>query len=121
MAFAILAAAASLGALLAIPFLRGKAARRVPWPVALAHGGLGVTGFAVLVAALRHGLPASGMGTGGFGPAAASFLGVALVLGLVIGLSPSWRRRRPAGALVAVHASLAIGGVVMLWALASLG
>lgn len=116
----ILAAAAAIGAVLAIPFLRGKEARRLPWLAALVHGGIGVTGLAVLSAALWQGLPASGMGTGGFGPAAACFLAVALVLGLAIALA-SWRRRRPAGTLVAIHAGVAIAGVVLLWALVSLG
>ena len=47
----------------------------------------------------------------------ALLLGIALLLGLVIGL----RRRRPAGVLVAVHASMAIAGFVVLWTVVSLG
>jgi LPXTG-motif cell wall-anchored protein len=66
---------------------------------------------------LRNGLPPSAMGTTGFVPAAAMLLGIALLLGLVIGLR---RRRRPPGALVAVHASVAIAGFVVLWAVVSL-
>lgn len=120
LAFIILSVAAALGALLAIPFLRGKEVRRGHWVPTLAHGGLGAAGLAVLVAALWHGVPASGMGTAGFGPGAAVLLALALALGISIALA-SFRRRRPASTLVAVHASLAIAGIVVLWALVSVG
>jgi hypothetical protein len=112
--------AAAGGALLAIPFLRGKDARRAPWPVTLGHGSLGAAGFGVLVAGLWRGVPASGMGTAGFGPGAAVLFGLALALGILIALA-SFGRRRPAAVLVAVHASLAIAGLVVLWALVSMG
>jgi hypothetical protein len=112
----ILCAAVVIGAGLAFPYLRG-AARRLPWPVGVVHGALGAAGLVGLSLALRHGLPPSAMGTAGFAPAAALLLGIALLLGLVIGL----RRRRPAGVLVAVHASMAIAGFVVLWTVVSLG
>ncbi len=107
-------------ALLAIPFLRGKEVRRAPWLVTLGHGLLGAAGFGVLLAALWNGVPASGMGTAGFAPAAAVLLALALALGMLIALA-SFRRGRPAALLVGVHASLAIAGLVVLWALVSLG
>jgi hypothetical protein len=120
LAFVILAAAAAGGALLAIPFLRGKDARRAHWAVTLGHGALGMAGVGVLLAGLWRGMPANGMGTAGFGDGAAVLLALALVLGIMIALA-SFGRRRPAAALVAVHASLAIAGLVVLWALVSLG
>ncbi|HEY1798631.1 MAG TPA: hypothetical protein VGG57_21140 [Stellaceae bacterium] len=120
LSFAILAVAAAIGALLAVPFLRGKGARRAHWAVTLGHGVLGTAGLGVLLAGLWQGLPASGMGTAGFGPGAAVLLALALGLGISIGLA-SFGRRRPAAALVAVHASLAIAGLVVLWALVSVG
>lgn len=119
-AFIILAVAAAVGALLAIPFLRGREVRRAHWAVTLGHGVVGAAGFAVLIVGLWRGVPASGMGTAGFGPAAAVLIGLAVVLGVSIALA-SFGRRRPGAALVAVHASLAIAGLVVLWALVSLG
>jgi hypothetical protein len=114
-AFYLCCAAVTLGCVLAVPYLRG-AARRVPWPIGVVHGALGGAGLAALLLMLRNGLPPSAMGTTGFVPAAAMLLGIALLLGLVIGLT----RRRPPGALVAVHASVAIAGFVVLWAVVSL-
>jgi hypothetical protein len=111
---------AAAGALLAIPFLRGKHVRRAHWAVTLGHGALGTVGFGVLIAGLWQGVPASGMGTAGFGPGATVLLGLALALGITIALV-SYGRRRPAATLVAVHASLAIAGLVVLWAVVSLG
>jgi hypothetical protein len=115
-AFYILCAAVVIGTVLAIPYLRG-ASNRSPWPIGVAHGALGTAGLAALLPVLRRGLPPSAMGTAGLVSAAAMLLGGALLLGLVIGL----RRRRPAGVLVAVHASVAIAGFVVLWTVVSLG
>lgn len=111
---------AAVGALLAIPFLRGRDVRRAHWAVTLGHGALGTAGLAVLVAALWQGVPASRMGTAGFGTTAALLLVLALALGVLIALI-SFGRRRPGAALIAVHASLAIAGIVVLWALVSVG
>lgn len=116
-AFYILCAAVVLGGGLAIHFMRGEEMRRPPWPIGVVHGALGAAGLASLLLVLRNGLPPSGMGTTGFASAAAVLLGIALLLGLVIGL----RRHRPHGLLVAVHASLAVVGFVVLWTLISLG
>jgi hypothetical protein len=88
--------------------------------VALGHGVVGAGGVAVLVIALWPGAPLSGMGTAGFGPGAAVLFAFALALGILIALA-SFRGWRPAAALVAVHASLAIAGLVVLWTLVSLG
>jgi hypothetical protein len=120
LAFAILCVAAAIGGGLAIQHLRRAPERRPPWPIPLAHGALGAAGLAMLLWALRRGLPPSTMGTAGFGPAAALLLGLALALGLVI-LQAAWRGRRPPGVLVAIHASLALAGFVVLWTLVSLG
>jgi hypothetical protein len=119
LALAILCVAAAVGGLLAIPFLRGKGVRRAHWTVALGHGLTGAAGLGVLVVVLWRGVPASGMGTAGFGPGAAVLLGLALMLGVAIALLSF--ARRPAATLVAVHASLAVAGIVVLWVLASVG
>jgi hypothetical protein len=120
LAFAFLCGAVTIGGGLAIQGLRGATARRPRWPVPLAHGALGAAGLAILIQVLVRGLPPSAMGTTGFGPAAALLLGLALALGLVIAYA-AWRQRRPAGTLVAIHASLAIAGLVVLWTLIGLG
>ena len=115
-AFYILCATVALGSASALPYLR-VTARRLPWPIRLAHGVLGAAGLAVLFGALYRGLPPSMMGTAGFGPASAVFIGLALILGLAIVLC----RARPPGVLVAFHAGLAIAGFVVLWTVVSLG
>jgi hypothetical protein len=117
-AFVILCAAVAIGAGLAIQYLRGAGARRPPWPIALVHGVLGAAGLAIFLAVLQRGLPTSAAGTAGFGPAAAALIGLALLLGLVIARAA---RRRPPGILVAIHASVAIAGFVVLWTLVSFG
>ena len=116
-AFYIVCAAVALGSGLAIQFIRGPMVRRPPRPVAAIHGVLGAAGLAALLEMLRHGLPPSAMGTTGFTPASAILFALALALGLLMAL----RQRRPAGVLVAIHASLAIAGFVVLWTVVSLG
>jgi hypothetical protein len=112
--------AVAIGAGLAIQYLRGAGARRAPWPIPLVHGALGATGLAILLVVLDRGLPSSATGTTGFGPAAAVLISLALLLGLVIARA-AWRRRRPAGVIVAIHASVAIAGFVVLWTLIGVG
>jgi hypothetical protein len=113
LAFALLCAAAAIGAWLAIAFLR----RAPEWPkLAAAHGATGAAGLVALAAARRRGLPQN-MGTAGFGKTAAVLLVVTLALGLYFLL----RRKRPPGAAVAVHAGLAISALVLLLALVALG
>ena len=105
-----------LGGVLALPYLR-VIARRMPGPVRAAHGVMGAAGLAMLMLVLGNGLPPSAMGTTGFGPAAAVFIGLALTLGVAF----IFFRMRPPGVLVAFHAGLAIAGFVVLWTLVSLG
>jgi asparagine N-glycosylation enzyme membrane subunit Stt3 len=120
LAFAILAVAVVSGSVLAVYYARGVE----PWPPHAAappiHGAVGATSLIVLLLALDRGLPSSQMGTSGFAPIAAGLLAAALGLGLALALL-SWRRGRPGGALVGVHASLAIAGFVLLLALVALG
>jgi len=119
LAFAVLAAAALFGAGLAILYLRGPSAPRLPRALPLVHGALGAAGLILLTVVLRHGLPPTDNGTAGFGLVAAGFFGLALVLGLLIA-TVAWRGRRPGGLVVATHASVAIAGIVVLAALVAL-
>jgi hypothetical protein len=117
LAFALLCAAASLGAGLAVRYLRGPHAKPLPAAIPAAHGVLGAASLGALLLALLHGLPRTGMGTAGFAPIAAGLLALALAFGLTL----AWRRGRPpAPVLVATHASVAIAGLVILLALVAL-
>jgi hypothetical protein len=116
LAFWLLCAAVALGGALALPYLR-VTAHRLPWVLRGAHGAVGAMGLGILSLALYRGLPPSAMGTVGFAPAAAVFIGLALILGLAIALF----RVRPPGVLVAFHAGLAVAGFVVLWTVVSLG
>lgn len=118
LAFAVLGAAVAIGAGLAVAYLRGPEAKPPHRLIPFGHGILGGVGLLALIAALRHRVPPSGMGLSGFGPIAAGLLGLAFALGLALFLAG--RRRRPAGALVGAHASLAIAGFVVLLSLLAL-
>ncbi|MDE2165442.1 MAG: hypothetical protein KGJ66_03785 [Alphaproteobacteria bacterium] len=120
LAFALLSAAALIGAGLAVNFARGPTVKRSPAAIALTHAGVGVTGLILLFVVVRHGLPSIGNGTADFAAIATGFFGVALLFGLLI-LLAAWRRRRPSGLLVATHASLAVAGIVMLLTRVTLG
>ncbi len=88
------------------------------WPAAV-HGSLGVAGFAALLAGL--GGPPRGvrMGAGSFGLIAAGFLALALLVALTI-IAAQLRRRPPPALAIAIHATFAIGGLVMLAAYVSM-
>lgn len=119
LAFWIGCAAVLIGSILAMLYIRGPQARPAPWSVAAIHGALGAASLGALIAALRIGLPRTGMGTAGFGVIAAGLYTLALGLGLWLAFA-AWRRRRPAGALVGAHAGVAIAGFVLLLALFAL-
>ena len=85
---------------------------RMRWPGVL-HGSVGIAGFVLLVAGL--GGPARGVqqGAGSFGTVAAWLVGAAVVLGLIV-FAARIRRRPPSMLAIGVHATLAVGGLVML-------
>ncbi len=112
-AFAVLAIAVLAGTALAVQYLRGSTADAVPWPLAALHGLIGLAGLGCLVLALRG--PPRGLdhGTASFGTIAATLLALAALAGLGILLMHRGRKRR-AGSLIGVHATLAISGFVVL-------
>jgi hypothetical protein len=124
--FALLIVAAALGAFLA--FLReGDASRAVikalrphGQRLGVIHGSLGGIGLLFLLAALHGGAIHPAAGVAGFGAIAAWLIGTALLFGLVI-LSTVRAGRGSPSALIAIHATLAISGVVVLMALVVLG
>ena len=119
-AFTILCVAVAIGLGLGIHHLRGPAAGRPPRFIPPVHGVVGAAGLALLLLALRRGVPPSAEGTAGFAPAAAMLFALALLIGLVMA-ALTWRGRRPPGVVVAVHAGAAIAGFVVLWTVVSLG
>ncbi len=116
LSFALLCAAAVLGGVLGVLFLRGAKRKPIPHAFALFHGALGASSLATLLAALHLGPPPSRMGTESFGRIAAALLALAFFLGLLF-LWGTLRGKRPAETLVGLHAGLAIAAFAVLLAL----
>ncbi len=114
----ILLGVAILAGLGLVARLTAVAALRSQWPQA-AHGLVGAAEFVVLLLALRG--PARGVreGAGSFGLFAAGFVGVALLIASSIVVA-QLRRRPPPMLAIALHATLAVGGYVMLAAYLSM-
>jgi hypothetical protein len=111
-AFTVLALAVLLGALLAVLHMR-EGAVMPAWQLGTLHGLLAVGGFGALLLALRgppHGLD---QGTGSFGMIAAVLLALTAVAGAGF-IAARLRRRRLSGALIGIHAMLAVSGFVIL-------
>jgi hypothetical protein len=106
--------AAALGTALAVQFLRPTSAASAPWPLAACHGVFGIGGLAFLVIALLRGPPRGlDQGTATFGTISAVLMGLAAAAGFVV-LSRHVMTGRRAGGLIGIHATLAVGGVVIL-------
>jgi hypothetical protein len=115
-AFMILGFAVLLGSALAVLHLRTQADATwpvVPWPLGALHGLLGIGGLLCLVLALRGPPRGIAQGTASFGAIAATLLALAALAGGAI-LAAHLRRRRRAGALIGVHAALAVSGFVIV-------
>lgn len=127
-AFLVLLVAAVLGALLALGFLRAgedmpafvTALRPHARGLGLVHGSLAGAGFLLLLAALKWADLRPPVGAEGFGHLAAWLVGAALLVGLVI-LIGGYARRGKTALLLALHAGIAISGVVVLMARVLLG
>lgn len=111
-AFAALAVAVVFGSLLALGYLR-EAAAPPPWPLGALHGLIAIGGLALLALALRGPPRGAEQGTGSFGTIAAALLALAALAGLAQ-LALRLRGRRLPGGLIGAHATLAIGGFVVL-------
>ncbi len=113
----LLTAAAALGVALIVISQVAANYARLRWPGFL-HGALGIAAFALLLAGLRG--PARGVadGAGSFGGLAAVMVGIALLLGLVL-FGARMRRSPPSMLVVGLHATIAVGGLVMLAAYVS--
>lgn len=131
-AFIALLLAGAIGATLAALFLRQGEAESDAAPASMRaeatgilHGTLGAVGVLLLLVAMQDGAVHAAVGLAGFPAIASWLLGLALLAGLaVLGASvadPEGRRRGRRGILIAIHASLAISGLVVLLALIGLG
>jgi hypothetical protein len=113
-AFTILGIAVLLGAALFVTHLRnGGAADAAPWRLAALHGLIGVGGLFCLLFALDNPLLRPDRGTAGFGAISAVLLALAALFGagiFVIRLASKGR----VSALIAIHATIAISGFVVL-------
>ncbi|HEY7978117.1 MAG TPA: hypothetical protein VID67_07975 [Rhizomicrobium sp.] len=117
-AFWMVTLAAAMGAGLAFLFLKPAPRSAL---LAAVHGIAGASGFGLLIWALQTpDLRADALGVGAFAEYAAVLIGMALVVGLVIGFGPV-RIRRSRGLLIAIHGTIAVSGFVLLMAYRSLG
>lgn len=111
----ILAAAVAAGIALSCFYLLERPIRGAARLGVHAHGLLGIVGTGLVAARLIGGAP----DPQNFGRIALWMLGLALSGGLVI-LAAALRRRRAPGLVVALHATVGMGGFVILLAYASI-
>lgn len=111
-AFALLAIAVLFGSLLALAYLR-EGAQPPPWPFGALHGLIALGGLALLMLTLRGPPRGVEQGTGSFGIIAAVLIATAALAGIAQ-LTLRLRGRRLPGALIGGHATLAVGGFIIL-------
>jgi len=112
-AFVILGLAVLLGSLLAILHMRAAQTATRTAALAALHALVALGGFACLLAALRG--PPRGLETGTveFGAIAAGLIALAALLGGGF-VALRLLKRRIAGSLIGIHATLAVAGFVVL-------
>ena len=118
-AFVILGIAVLLGCLLAVLYLRTEGAA-APWPLAALHGLVAVGGLFCLALALHGPLRGVEQGTASFGIIAVTLIGSAALIGVGSLVTHLLKRRLP-GILIGIHATLAVGGFVILAAYVFVG
>ena len=112
-AFVILGVVVLLGSVLAVLHLRVNAATTPSWPLAALHGLLAIGGLCCLALAL--GGPPRGLdqGTASFGIIATAMIALAALVGAGL-LAARVLKRRIAGIMIGIHATLAVSGFVIL-------
>ena len=113
-ALILLLIAALFGCWLAFLHLDGRLPEAIPGGLALTHVALALIGFLLLVMTLRESMSPAGRGEMAvFGTIAVALLTGAIAAGL--GLFVRFRlRKKGAEALVGIHATLAVSGIVFL-------
>jgi hypothetical protein len=119
-AFVIFTLAVALGAVLAVLHLRTNRTAAPPWPLGALHGILALAGLGCLALALSG--PPRGLqqGTASFGIIAAVLFVLAALLGAKL-LAARIFKKQIGGGTIAVHATLAVSGFVILAAYVFLG
>jgi hypothetical protein len=112
-AFAILSVVVLLGSALALLHLRANGAARPPLPLGLLHGLLAIVGLSCLVLALRGPPRGLDQGMASFGLIAAALLTLAALVGAGL-FASRVRKKAAAGAMIGIHATLAVSGFVIL-------
>ncbi len=112
-AFVILTIAVALGAVLAVLHLRANRTAAPPWPLGALHGILALTGLGCLALALRGPPRGVQQGTASFGIIAAVLFVLAALLGARL-LAARVFKKPIGGGTIAVHATLAVSGFVIL-------
>jgi hypothetical protein len=119
-AFVLLSLASLVGIVLAGMHLHAGRVLPLRWPAWALHGGLGLAGFVALLFGLGGPPRGAALGVAGFGRVAAVLFAIALLVGLAILLGRLRRWRFPLF-VVGVHATIAIGAVVVLAAYTLVG
>lgn len=112
-AFVILTIAVALGAVLAVLHLQTNIAATPPWPLGVLHGVLALIGLGCLALALRGPPRGVQQGTASFGIIAAVLFVLAALFGARL-LAARFFKKRIGGGAIAIHATLAISGFVIL-------
>ncbi|MFZ0527746.1 MAG: hypothetical protein WA776_20965 [Xanthobacteraceae bacterium] len=119
-AFIILTLAVALGAVLAVLHLRSNRSSAPPWPLGALHGILALAGLGCLALALRGPPRGVEQGTASFGLIAAVLFVLAALLGARL-LAARIFKKPIGGGTIAIHATLAVSGFVILAAYAFVG
>jgi hypothetical protein len=83
------------------------------WAPGAAHGALGLAGFVIMLAGLAGPPRGVSMGAGQFGVIGAGMIAIGLLLGAAVFVG-RLRRKPPVSLVLGIHATLAVGGLVML-------
>jgi hypothetical protein len=119
-AFVILTIAVALGSTLAVLHLKTDRTATPPWPLGALHGILALGGLGCLAFALRGPPRGAQQGTASFGIIAAVLFVLAALLGARL-LAARIYRKRIGGGTIAIHATLAVSGFVILAAYVFVG
>ena len=118
-AFVILGVAVLLGSVLAVLHLQTEPGTP-PWSLAALHGLLAVGGLSCLALALRGPPRGLDQGVASFGIIATSLITLAALIGVALLVTRIFKTRI-AGIMIGIHATLAVGGFVILTAYVLLG
>jgi hypothetical protein len=119
-AFVIFTIAVALGAVLAVLHLRTNRTATPPWPLGALHGILALIGLGCLALALRGPPRGVEQGAASFGLIAAALFVLAALLGARL-LAARIFGKQIGGGTIAIHATLAVSGFVILAAYVFVG